>query len=241
MKSPRAFTLIELLVVIAIIALLIAILLPALKMTRQLGIESICRSNLRQVGIALLSYGDGLSLPPGLTRGSSWRRIPEITRNELERIAPGPSIYYCPEGSVSVEGMLGGPEGAWKTPIRDPRYIDTDPNSPVYLQPHYMTDYLWNLPGVNRIKISLQTQWNRQMNSDIPLVFDMTYYRVDLDAYDAVHPARSSSGYKDPIPRGTNALFSDGSVKWHGPGEWKNIFANGDNSDVDDPIYHIYY
>ncbi len=62
-RSPRipaprrsAFTLIELLVVIAIIAVLIAILLPALSAARRAGRDSVCLSNLRQIGIAWTLY-----------------------------------------------------------------------------------------------------------------------------------------------------------------------------------------
>ena len=55
-KQKYGFTLIELLVVIAIIALLLAILLPSLQKVKSIARDVICRSNVRQVGLALQMY-----------------------------------------------------------------------------------------------------------------------------------------------------------------------------------------
>jgi len=59
MKSTGGFTLIELLVVIAIIALLTAILIPALNVAKQQAGSSVCLSNEKQLMLAWLMYAEG--------------------------------------------------------------------------------------------------------------------------------------------------------------------------------------
>jgi len=56
MRSRQGFTLIELLMVIAIIAILLAIIMPAMRKVKEAAKEISCRSNMRSVGLAVLMY-----------------------------------------------------------------------------------------------------------------------------------------------------------------------------------------
>jgi len=56
--NPKAFTLIELLVVIAIIALLMAIMVPALRSAKEQGQRIVCLNNLKQLTLAWILYAD---------------------------------------------------------------------------------------------------------------------------------------------------------------------------------------
>ncbi|MBC8218110.1 MAG: prepilin-type N-terminal cleavage/methylation domain-containing protein, partial [Planctomycetes bacterium] len=58
MRKQKGFTLIELLVVIAIIAILMAILMPALNRVREQGKRAVCMSNLKQLSLAWILYAD---------------------------------------------------------------------------------------------------------------------------------------------------------------------------------------
>jgi len=77
----RAFTLIELLMVVAIIGLLVAILLPALSRSRQLGRATACAANLHSLGASVMMYADtndgrlpavGLAHGGSVDEGNAW-------------------------------------------------------------------------------------------------------------------------------------------------------------------------
>ena len=97
-----AFTLIELLVVIAIIAILAALLLPALAAAREKARRTACTSNLKQVGIGLVSYTGDYSgyLPswPGWTgEGNTWCResaTPTISSTGVCNVGHGNSSAW---------------------------------------------------------------------------------------------------------------------------------------------------
>ncbi len=149
MRTRKAFTLIELLVVIAIIALLMAVLMPAMNRAREQGRRAVCLSNVKQFGLAWVLYADDndqkivnactvanteghndAEEPCWLYFQSDWtseeRRIQGIQDGAMWPYIGQLKIYKCPtgiRGEVNTYAIVDAMNGAMSSIPNVPREV----------------------------------------------------------------------------------------------------------------------
>ena len=97
LMKRKGFTLIELLVVIAIIALLLAILMPALGKAKEVARYVVCKTNMKQIGLATLLWSednDGWALPACWDRGNN--NGDSLLLEYLGEPETGAKVLNCP-------------------------------------------------------------------------------------------------------------------------------------------------
>jgi type II secretory pathway pseudopilin PulG len=198
--------LIELLVVIAIIAILAAILLPALARAKQLSQESFCKNNLKQLALAV-----------GVYSVDSHDRLPLISEFGREWYSYwGNLAMDIPGYSTSVPNPDRPTALWWLLPDALSPYVGTNVNATDTLSPAQMKTYR-PIPGLYCCPTAITIQADpKDTNAAWDVVFDQQFY-ADNDGvtyvWMAVHaPPGGGDDYVHPVSNRRNTDIASTSV-----------------------------
>ena len=224
-RVKRAFTLIELLVVIAIIAILAAMLLPALSKAKAKAKRIQCLSNLRQFSIALIGYaGDNREKLPALDNAvQSWAwDIPKIAADLIVSSGTSKGMMYDPElpSPVPTEPV----DNFWNFAggsVRVTGYALSLPNN------YAIRSTNWNYSTLPQtIKSGGPVDYPPPSPTDRPLSADATisgttqHNPAQRDTYNytaimtGIYKPHRTSHLNKSLPAGGNIGMLDGHVEW---------------------------